>query len=39
MNLNDYQNEQVVDGKTVNTEIDEIVAEPGKVIDLRKAAN
>lgn len=39
MNLNDYQNEQVVDGKTVNTETGEIVAEPGKVIDLRKAAN
>lgn len=39
MNLNDYQNEQVVDGKTVNTETCEIVAEPGKVIDLRKAAN
>lgn len=39
MNIDDYQHEQVVDGKTVDTDTGEIVEEPSKIYDFRKAAN
>lgn len=40
MNFNDVlQQEQVIDGKTVDTETGEIKEEPDKVYDFRKVAN
>ena len=38
MKLDDYSHEQVVDGKTIDTDTGEIVKEPETVVDFRKAA-
>lgn len=39
MNLDDYQTEQVVDGKVIDTDTGEIIKEDNTVVDFRKAAN
>ncbi len=39
MNLDDYQAEQVVDGKVIDTDTGEIIKEDNTVVDFRKAAN